>query len=387
MKSWNKLRIFFPWACLLCACLVALPVAQAQQLPKNGLRIPYTIALTATSEMQGASKEWTKNGINYTKETSKFDVFRVGNKQLLEILLEQEIITDGTIKGWSLVEYLQTSGSSADEGMFHQGAFLVKTGREPIDVSEYLGFTLTESEVESAEETYSEKDGVFSETSKYSGQCIGKIQFADVAIGSGLAKYTDTWSGTWSEYDYDYNSTWSYSPQTFSISGISGWLGGESEDDDPNGDPDIEPYYPADPVSEYSHYSTTTEGVRLYFYNSSDAGEYSVNYYADISSAWSGPFYDSNGDAYYPNNAQNQLSYASSSWDDYYGSHIRLNFYDSMSGISYYSKFQFDSLNYFREVYDYEEEEDPVLIQGSIKMSGKGTAIRLPEMADDYYPY
>jgi hypothetical protein len=35
---------------------------------------------------------------------------------------------------------------------------------------------------------------------------------------------------------------------------------------------------------------------------------------------------------------------------------------------------------------DDEEEEDPVLIQGSIK-AGKGTAIRLPELADDYYPY
>lgn len=384
MKSCNKLRFVSPLACLFCTFAV-LPIAQAQQLPKNGLRIPYTIALTATSQLDGEPKEWTKNGFNYIEETTKFDVFRVGNKQLLEMLLNEGIIEDGAISGWSLVEYLQTSGSYDDEGMFQQGAFLVKTGREPIDVSEHLGYTLTEREVESGKETYSEKDGVYSETSKYSGQCIGKIQFADVTIGSGLAKYADTWFGTWSEYDYDYNSTWSYSPQTFSISGISGWLGGESEDDDPYGEPNIEPYYPADPVGEYSYYSTTTEGIRLYFYNSSDSGEYSVNYYADISSAWSGPFYDSNGDGFYPDNALNHLSHVAISQDGNLGGHIWLNFYDSMSGISYYSKLEPSDLNYFREIYVDEEEEDPVLIQGSIRMSGKGTAIRLPEQ--DYYPY
>jgi hypothetical protein len=54
--------------------------------------------------------------------------------------------------------------------------------------------------------------------------------------------------------------------------------------------------------------------------------------------------------------------------------------------VSYYSNVQFDNLDYYREIYDDEEEEDPVLIQGSIK-AGKGTAIRLPELADDYYPY
>jgi hypothetical protein len=385
MKSCNKLRFVSPLACLFCTFAV-LPIAQAQQLPKNGLRIPYTIALTATSELDGEPKEWTKNGVNYIEETTKFDVFRVGNKQLLEMLLNEGIIEDGAISGWSLVEYLQTSGSYDDEGMFQQGAFLVKTGREPIDVSEYLGYTLTDREVESGKETYTEKDGVYSETSKYSGQCIGKIQFADVTIGSGLAKYTDTWSGTWSEYDYDYNSTWSYSPQTFSISGISGWLGGESEDDDPYGEPNIEPYYPADPWDDFSgSYSSTVEGVRLYFYDYSDIDESSVYYYADIASAWSGPFYDSNGDAFYPDNTQNQFSHASSFSDDYDGIHIRLNFYDSTSEIFYYSMLQYDTLNYFREIYVDEEEEDPVLIQGSIRMSGKGTAIRLPEQ--DYYPY
>jgi hypothetical protein len=46
---------------------------------------------------------------------------------------------------------------------------------------------------------------------------------------------------------------------------------------------------------------------------------------------------------------------------------------------------QFSSLNYYREIYDEEEEEDPILIQGSIKMSGKGTAISLPLL--EYYPY
>jgi hypothetical protein len=355
-------------------------------MPKNGLRIPYTIALTATSQLEGNLKEWTKNGINYVEETSKFDVFRIGNKQLLEILLEEGLIEDGTISGWSLVEYLQTSGSWGDEGMFQQGIFLVKTGRDPINLNGYLGYTLTEREVESGKETYSEKDGVFSETSKYSGQCIGKIQFGDATIGSGLAKYTDTWSGTWSEYDYDYNGTWSYSPQTFSISGISGWLGGESEDDDPYGEPNIESYYPTDPWNDsIMSYTPTADGIRLYFYDNSDSGEYTVYYYADIASAWSGPFNDSNGDVFYADNAQNQFDYLSNSWDDYDGSHIRLNFYDYESGISYYSKLQYYSLNYFREVYDDEEEEDPVLIQGSIKMSGKGTPIRLPEY--DYYPY
>jgi hypothetical protein len=369
-------------AILLGLLFLGQPTVQAQQLPKNGLRIPYTIALTATSQLEGNPKEWTKNGINYVEETSKFDVFRIGNKQLLEILLEESLIGDGTISGWSLVEHLQTSGSWEDEGMFQQGIFLVKTDREPINLNDYLGYTLTEREVESGKETYNEKDGVFSETSKYSGQCIGKIQFGDATIGSGLAKYTDTWSGTWSEYDYDYNSTWSYSPQTFSISGISGWLGGESEDDDPYGEPNIESYYPYDFVSDFSwSYSTTAEGIRLYFYDSSN----SVNYYADTASAWSGPFYDLNGDAYYPENAQSQLNSVSGSWDDYSENHIRLNFYDYESGTSYYSKLQYESLNYFREVYDDEEEEDPVLIQGSIRMSGKGTAIRLPEQ--DYYPY
>jgi hypothetical protein len=384
MKSCNKLRFVSPLACLFCTFAV-LPIAQAGQLPKNGLRIPYTIALTATSQLDGEPKEWTKNGINYTKETSKFDVFNVGNKELLEILLEQEIITDGTIKGWSLVEYLQTSGSSADEGMFQQGAFLVKTGREPIDVNEYLGYTLTEREVESGEETYSEKDGVFSETSKYSGQCIGKIQFADVTIGSGPAKYTDTWSGTWSEYDYDYNWTWSYSPLTFSISGISGWLGGESEDDDPYGYADVETYYPSNPQADYQSYSTgdnADSGPRLYFYDSAN----NISYYGSVN--FTGPFYnDQDDEQYYPSNPQNQFQSVSSVSTNGGPSVYRFYYYDDANSVSYYSNVQFEDLNYYREIYDEEEEEAPVLIQGSIKMSGKGTAIRLPELADDYYPY
>jgi hypothetical protein len=147
MKSWNKLRVVSPLACLFCTFAV-LPVAQAGQLPKNGFRTPYTIALTATSEIDGAYKEWEQNGTYYSKETTKLNVYRVGNKQLLEILLEQDVIPDGTISGWSLVEYLQTSGSSEDEGMFQQGAFLVKTGKDPIDMNDYLGYTLTEREVE-----------------------------------------------------------------------------------------------------------------------------------------------------------------------------------------------------------------------------------------------
>ena len=65
----------------------------------------------------------------------------------------------------------------------------------------------------------------------------------------------------------------------------------------------------------------------------------------------------------------------------------RFYYYDDANSVSYYSNVQFEDLNYYREIYDEEEEEAPVLIQGSIKMSGKGTAIRLPELADDYYPY
>jgi hypothetical protein len=387
MKNSKPLPIASPRAYFLGACLAAMPVAQAQQLAKNGLRIPYTIALTATSEIEGAPKEWTKNGISYTKETTKFDVFKVGNKQLLEVLLEQEIIEDGTISGWSLVEYLQTKGSSDDEGMFQQGIFLVKTGREPIDMNEYLGYTLTEREVESGEETYSENNGVYTETSKYNGQCIGKIQLADVNIGSGVAKYTDTWSGTWSEYDYEYNSTWSYVPQTFSISGISGWLGGESEDDDPYGEPDVETYYPSNPQADYLSYSTydnATSGPRLYFYDSAN----NISYYGSVNFA--GPFYnDQNDEQYIPSNPENHFQSVSSVSTNGGPSVYRFYFYNSTDGEQYYSNVQFVNLTYYREIYDEEDEEDeedPVLIQGSIK-SGKGTAIRLPEWADDYYPY
>ncbi len=220
MKYSKSLPIASPCAYFLGACLAAMPVAQAQQLPKNGLRIPYTIALTATSEIEGAPKEWIQNGVSYTKETSKLDVFRVGNKQLLEILLDQDVIPDGTISGWSLVEYLQTSGSSEDEGMFQQGAFLYKAGKDLVDVNDYLGFTLTESEVESGEETYGEKNGVYTEVGKYNGQCTGKIQFAGVNIGSGLAKYTNSGTWSWTE-DYEFYS-WSEIGQSFSITGISG---------------------------------------------------------------------------------------------------------------------------------------------------------------------
>jgi hypothetical protein len=383
MKNSKSLPIASPWAYFLSAYLAAMPASQAQQLPKNGLRIPYTIARTATSEVEGAPKEWTKNGISYTKETTKFDVFKVGNKQLLEVLLEQGIIEDGTISGWSLVEYLQTKGSSDDEGMFQQGIFLVKTGREPIDMNEYIGYTLTDREVESGEETYSENNGVYSEASKYNGQCIGKIQLAGVNIGSGVAKYTDTWSGTWSEYDY--NSTWSYSPQTFSISGISGWLGGESEDDDPYGEPDVETYYPSSPQADYQSYTqyhNATSGPLLYFYDSAN----SISYYGSVDLA--GPFYyDQNDEEYYPSNPENQFQSVSSVSTNGGPSEYRFYFYDSTDGVQYYSNVQFENLTYYREIYDEEEEEDPVLIQGSIKMSGKGTAIRLPEWADDYYPY
>lgn len=383
MKSRNQTYIAFPFACFFGASLMALPTAQAQKLPKNGLRIPYTIELTATSQLNEEPKEWTKKGINYVKETSKFDVFRVGNKQLLEILLEEGIIKDSTIRGWALVEYLQTSGSMEDEGMFQRGIFLVKTGREPIDVNEYLGYTLTEREVESGEETYSEKNGVFSETSKYDGQCIGKIQFAGATIGSGVAGYTNTWSGTWSEYDYDYNWTWSYSPQTFSISGISGWLGGESEDDDPYGEPNVETYYPSNPEADYQSYSTygpDASGPRLYFYNSAE----NVSYYGSVN--FVGPFYnEQNDEPYYPSYPQGHFQSLSSVSTNGGAAVYRFYFNDSINGVSYYSNVQFEDLNYYLESYDEEADEDPVLFQGSIKMSGKGTAIRLP--AQDYYPY
>jgi hypothetical protein len=383
MKNSKPLPIASPRAYFLGACLAAMPVAQAQQLAKNGLRIPYTIALTATSEIEGEPKEWTKNGISYTKETTKFDVFKVSNKQLLEVLLEQGIIEDGTISGWSLVEYLQTKGSSDDEGMFQQGIFLVKTGREPIDMNEYLGYTLTEREVESGEETYSENNGVYTETSKYKGQCVGKIQLADVNIGLGLAKYADTWSGSWSEYDYEYNSTWSYVPQSFSISGISGWLGGESEDDDPYDEPGVETYYPSSPQADYQSYTqyhNVTSGPLLYFYDSAN----SISYYGSVD--FDGPFYyNQNDEEYYPSNPENQFQSVSSVSTNGGPSEYRFYFYDSTDGIQYYSNVQFDNITYYREIYDEEEEEDPVLIQGSIKMSGKGTAISLPLL--DYYPY
>jgi hypothetical protein len=385
MKNSKSLPIASPWAYFLGACLAATPVAQAQQLAKNGLRIPYTIALTATSEIEGAYKEWTQNGVSYTKETTKFDVFRVGNKQLLEILWEEGVIPAETSRGWSLVEYLQTSGSSEDEGMFQQGVFLYKAGEDLIDVNDYLGFTLTESEVESEEETYGEKNGVYTGVEKSTGQAIGKIYFADNTIGSGLAKYTNTWSATWTESFESY--TWSEIPQSLSISGISGWLGGESEDDDPYGEPDVETYYPSNPQADYQSYSTydnATSGPRLYFYNSAN----DISYYGSVNFA--GPFYnDQNDEQYYPSNPENQFQSVSSVSTNGGPSVYRFYFYDSTDGEQYYSNVQFDNFTYYREIYDEEDEEDeedPVLIQGSIK-SGKGTAIRLPEWADDYYPY
>jgi hypothetical protein len=383
MKNSKSLPIASPWAYFLGACLAATPVAQAQQLAKNGLRIPYTIALTATSEIEGAYMEWTKNGVSYTKETTKFDVFKVGNKQLLEILLEEGVIPDGTISGWSLVEYLQTSGSSEDEGMFQQGAFLYKAGKDLVDVNDYLGFTLTESEVESEVETYGEKNGVYTGVEKSTGQAIGKIYFADNTIGSGLAKYTNTWSATWTESYESY--TWSEIPQSLSISGISGWLGGESEDDDPYGEPDVETYYPSNPQADYQSYSTydnATSGPRLYFYNSA----HDISYYGSVNFA--GPFYnDQNDKQYIPSNPENHFQSVSSVSTNGGPSVYRFYFNDSTDGVQYYSNVQFDNFTYYREIYDEEdeeeeeeeeEEEDPVLIQGSIK-SGKGTAIRLPE--------
>jgi hypothetical protein len=385
MKNSKPLPIASPWAYFLSACLAAMPVAQAGQLPKNGFRTPYTIALTATSEIDGAYKEWEQNGAYYSKETTKLNVYRVGNKQLLEILLEQDVIPDGTISGWSLVEYLQTSGSSEDEGMFQQGAFLVKTGKDPIDMNDYLGYTLTEREVESGEETYSEKNGVYTEVGKYNGQCTGKIQFAGVNIGSGLAKYTNSGTWSWTE-DYEFYS-WSEIGQSSSITGISGWLAGDANDDDPYGyedDPIIEPHYPSNPQADYQSYSTgdnAASGPRLNFYDSAN----NISYYGSVNFAE--PFYnDQNDEQYYPSNPQNQFQSLSSVSTNGGPSVYRFYYYDNANSVSYYSNVQFDNLDYYREIYDDEEEEDPVLIQGSIK-AGKGTAIRLPELADDYYPY
>ena len=275
MKSLDQHAITTSFACIIGALLLNPLAAHAEQLAKNGLRIPYTIAVTATTEIEGSYKEWEQDGTYYIKETTKLNVYRVGNKQLLEILLEQDVIPDGTISGWSLVEYLQTSGSSEDEDMFQQGAFLVKMGRDPIDVNEHLGYTLSEREVESGEETYGENNGFYTKAAKNNGQGIGEIYFEGNTIGSGLAKYinSETWDWTYTEESYDLETySWTEIPQSFSISGICGWVESDGENDDPYG-------------------------------------------------------------------------------------------------------------------YEDEEEEAPVLIQGSIK-AGKGTAIRLPKLADDsYYPY
>ena len=383
MKSLHHSSPATPWAYFLGACLAATSIVQAEQLPKNGFRTPFTIALSATSEIEGAYMEWEQNGVYYSKETTKLNVYRVGNKQLLEILLEQGgVIPDGTISGWSLVEYLQTSGSSEDEGMFQQGAFLVKTGKDPIDMNDYLGYTLTEREVESGEETYSEKNGVYTEGGKYNGQCTGKLQFAGINIGSGLAKYTNSGTWSWTE-DYEFYS-WSEIGQSFSITGISGWLAGDANDDDPYGYADVETYYPSNPQADYQGYSTddnAASGPRLYFYDSAN----NISYFGSVNFA--GPFYnEQNDEQYSPSNPEDQFQSVSSVSSNGGPSVYRFDYYDSANSVSYYSNVQFENLDYYREIYDDEEEEDPVLIQGSIK-AGKGTAIRLPELADDYYPY
>lgn len=343
--------------------------------------MPMKITLTASSEIENEPTEWTRNGAFYTRQITKLDVQKIGNKELLEIFLELDIIPDGTISGWSLVEYLQTSGSSMDEDtIFQQGVFLVKRGQEPVDLNDILGYSLTEREVESSDVTSSEKNGIYTETGKYTGQCIGKIYFDGNTIGSGLAKYTNTYTGNWNEETYDY--AWSEIPQAGSITGISGWLSGDAEDDDPYAYEDTLEYYPSNPQADYQDYSVYDDlvsGPILYFYDQVN----NVSYYGNVD--FNGPFFNEQNDAtYYPNDPWSDFQSVSLVSIEGGFSEYRYDFYDSSNDVTYYSLVQFEDLEYY--TYDYnEEEEDSVLIQGSILTAGKGTPIRLLELSDSVF--
>jgi hypothetical protein len=364
---------------LFASLLVGVVSIEAAPLPNNGVRTPLTVTLTATSEYESEPVEWSKNGTSYKKYTIKLDVFKIGNKQVLEILKEEGLIPDNEIKGWALVDYLQTSGSSADEDTaYQQGSFLVKTGQDPVDLNEIGWVTLTNREVESGSETTSETSNTYSEAGKFTGQCIGKIYYGENMIGSGLAQYTNTWtwSETWSDESYEY--VWSEVPQSFSITGISGWLSGEARDDDPNGNDgdEITEYYPSNPQADYTSHAVYDEyldyGPILYFYDSDN----DISYYGVP--AFAGTYYsDQDDEIYYsadPSSDFESVSLVSTNGSpDVY----RYVFYDSTNNVNYYSLVEFDDLYYF--TYNDDEEEDSVLIQGSIKMSGKGTPIRLPE--------
>ncbi len=121
-----------------------------------------TIALTESYEDDNVSKE-TGNG--YT-DSQKIVKEKISNKEVLDFLEEQNVITD-EIKGWSIV--VRTY-----EGE-EQGFYLVKKGKDDINVSEYLYFNDGSDEVESYTETYAENDTTGTTKGKYALSSWGEF--------------------------------------------------------------------------------------------------------------------------------------------------------------------------------------------------------------------
>lgn len=125
----KKLIAFAGLAALAMASASASP--SAQDLYKHSVTLSikgYNEGSEVTSESESASKSV------YTSK-SKFGTGKLSNKEFLQSLVYDEVISD--IKGWSLNFITTTDGSSL-------GLYIIKKGATPINVSDYAGFSSDE---------------------------------------------------------------------------------------------------------------------------------------------------------------------------------------------------------------------------------------------------
>jgi len=154
------------------AGIAALTLASSHAFAQVDKAYEHGVTLTLTEYSEGEVKE--TNSVNSSREVntekSTFVTRKFSNKQFLEGLVEDGLIS--SISGWSLKVIFTTDGEFID-------LFIVKKGTNPINVSEYIGFD-TFDVVEEYSETETEyTNGNFTDKGTWNERGYSEV-FVDV---------------------------------------------------------------------------------------------------------------------------------------------------------------------------------------------------------------
>jgi hypothetical protein len=183
----NTIKQFSAVAAMLpLVCSAQIPISTTAQDVKFALTESTTIAGLAEKDSTGKVVKGAPatyyNEYNIAKGStltnveeygSKVQVSKISNKEILEALVEEEVIS--SIAGWSIVK----AGNSMNSArMSSDGFYLTKKGAQPINISEYiqLYYAGADAVTANAKTTYvnSKEKVAIQEATNYASVEIGK---------------------------------------------------------------------------------------------------------------------------------------------------------------------------------------------------------------------